>query len=162
MLWNSKSRHHHCFLTLFLIAFLIKPRVYNNSSMKNVIKRVKSVKLLTQFRKSFFGAGRWWGGTKKGPPPWNLSHISYSDETRRSYTLPKENLKLIWIRWHTPWVLVTSAFFHRKSANFAISRNTDTDCRYLISNSFNFSWIFKDCFNKHGYKFDDVSKNCYP
>ena len=33
---------------------------------------------------------------------------------------------------------------------------------YRISNSFNFSWVFKDCFNKNGYSFDDVSKNGYP
>ena len=33
---------------------------------------------------------------------------------------------------------------------------------YIISNSFNFSWVFKDCFNKHGYNFDDVSKKDYP
>ena len=29
----------------------------------------------------------------------------------------------------------------------------------IISNSFNFFGVFKDCFNKHGYNFDDVSKN---
>ena len=32
---------------------------------------------------------------------------------------------------------------------------------YLISYSFNFSWVFKDLFNKHGYNFDDASKNGY-
>ena len=33
---------------------------------------------------------------------------------------------------------------------------------YIISNSFYFSWIFKDFFNKHGYNFDDASKNGCP
>ena len=33
---------------------------------------------------------------------------------------------------------------------------------YIISNSFKFSWVFKDFFNKHCYNFDDVSKNGYP
>ena len=33
---------------------------------------------------------------------------------------------------------------------------------HIFSNSFNFSWVFKDCFNKNGYNFDDVSKNGYP
>ena len=28
---------------------------------------------------------------------------------------------------------------------------------YIISNYFNFFWVFKDCLNKHGYNFDDVS-----
>ena len=31
----------------------------------------------------------------------------------------------------------------------------------IISNFFNFSWFFSNCFNEHGYNFDDVSKNNY-
>ena len=38
---------------------------------------------------------------------------------------------------------------------------TQTAFWYIISNSYNFFWVFKDCFNKHGYNFDDVSKNGY-
>ena len=30
---------------------------------------------------------------------------------------------------------------------------------YIISNSFNFSWVFNNCFEKHGYNFDDARKN---
>ena len=30
---------------------------------------------------------------------------------------------------------------------------------YIIYNSFTFSLVFNNCFNKHGYNFDDVSKN---
>ena len=37
-------------------------------------------------------ANRWQG---EGPPPQNLSHISYNEETWHSYTLPKEDLKNI-------------------------------------------------------------------
>ena len=33
---------------------------------------------------------------------------------------------------------------------------------YIISNSSNFSCVFKDHFTKHGLNFDDVSKNGYP
>ena len=67
----------------------------------------------------------WWA--KKAPSPKNLSQISCNDETWHSYILPKEDAKKIWITWHTPWVLLTSAFFQRKS-NFPISKNTDIDC----------------------------------
>ena len=42
-------------------------------------------------------------------------------------------------------------FFRRKSVNFAISKNTDID-----------GILIHDCFNSHGYNFDDVSKNDYP
>ena len=30
-----------------------------------------------------------------------------------------------------------------------------------MSNSFNFSRVFKEFFNKNGYNFDDISKNSY-
>ena len=68
----------------------------------------------------------------KAPLPKTL-HISYNDEAWHSYTSPKEYPKSVWITWHTPWFLLTSAFFHWKSANFAMSRNTDIDC-ILIHN----------------------------
>ena len=48
-----------------------------------------------------------------------------------SYTLAKEDPKNIQIMWHTTCVLLTSASFLRKWANFAISRNTDIDCVLL-------------------------------
>ena len=61
----------------------------------------------------------------------------------------------ILITWHTLWVLLTSAFFHQKIATFLMLRNTYQDCTlYIISNSFNFSWVFSDFLDKHGYNFD--------
>ena len=54
------------------------------------------------------------------------------------------------------------SIFHRKSANFATSRNPHIDWILIYNfNFFNFSWVFSNCFKKHGYKFDDVSKNNY-
>ena len=53
------------------------------------------------------------------------------------YILLKEDTKNIWITCHTPWVLLTAAFFHWKSANFGISRNADIDC-ILVHNFYSF------------------------
>ena len=58
---------------------------------------------------------------------WGCSHISYNDETWNNCTLSKEDPKNIWITWHNLWVLLTSVFFRRKSANFAISGNKPFD-----------------------------------
>ena len=106
--------------------WLINPVVWN------------SISSLTLFRMGFFGAahglGRW--GGLKGPSLWNLWHISYNDEAWHSYTLPKEDLKNIWITWHALWILLTSGFFHCKSANFAISRNTDI--YWILKHNFQF------------------------
>ena len=55
---------------------------------------------ITLFRIDLFEAAHGWraregGGHKKAPLPWNLSHISYKDETWDSYTLPKEDRKKV-------------------------------------------------------------------
>ena len=51
------------------------------------------------------------------------------------------------------------SIFHQKSANYVISRNTDTDD--ILVHSF-FSWVFKYFFNKHAYNFDDFNKMAAP
>ena len=69
-----------------------------------------------------FGAAHGWGAPKSVTHiNTNMSHhtvISHNsvthinnDETWHTYTLPKEDTKNIWITWHTPWVLLISAFF---------------------------------------------------
>ena len=118
--------------------------------------------LLTLFRMGFFGAAHGWGGGLFGPPSvksatqilqwWNLAQLY----------LAREVPKNAWITWHSPWILLASAFFHRKSANFSTSRNPHIDWILIYYFNFlNFSWVFSNCFNNHGYKFDDVSKNNY-
>ena len=67
-----------------------------------------------------------WEGLKR-PSLTKICHTYPTMMKLGNYTLPKEDPK-IWIMWHTPWILCRSGFFHRKSANFAISRNTDIDC----------------------------------
>ena len=62
------------------------------------------------------------------------------------YTLRKKDLKNIWIMWHTPWLLLTSAIFHRKSSNLAISRNKCIDCilmQFLIILTFRKIFLIK-------------------
>ena len=70
---------------------------------------------------------------------WNLVHLY----------LPKLNPINIWITWNTPWVLMTSTFFRRKSANFAISRNIDIDWIFIDTIIFKFHWVFKDGQKSH-------------
>ena len=108
------------------------------------------------------------GGSKSTPTLKSVTHILqwWNLAQRRyliPYTLPKEDPKNIWITWHTSWVLLTSTFFHRKLASFAISRSTDIDLFwYIISIYFNFSSVFIGCYNKHVWNFDDVRKMATP
>ena len=48
-----------------------------------------------------------------------------------------------------PFSSADISIFHCKSADFAISRNT-VAIWYIISNSFNIAWVFKDFLNKYG------------
>ena len=70
-----------------------------------------------------------WGWVAKRSP--SLQSVT----AWHSYNYPKEDWKVMWITWRTPGVLLTSAFFHRKSVNFAASRKTDVDS-ILIHNFF--------------------------
>ena len=72
----------------------------------------------------FRGCSRW-GGTKSPLPK-----IWYS------YILHKEDPTIMQITWHIPWVLLTSAFLHPKSAIFVISINTNVDCILMYNFSF--------------------------
>ena len=99
-------------------------------------KAFKKQRPLTLFRMGFFRAayGCWVGGGAERPPSLKFFH-TYPTMMKLGTVIPypKKIWKNLWITWHSPWVLLTSAFFHQKSANFAISRNRYIDC-ILIHN----------------------------
>ena len=73
-----------------------------------------------------------------------MSHISYSDETWDSYSLPKEDPKNIRTTWHTAWFLLTSPFFNRDQQILLYQEiQIYIAFWYIIPNSFNFSWVLK-------------------
>ena len=113
----------------------------------------------------FFGAAH--GGLFTPTPPTRLTKICYIYPTMmklgKSYRLPKEDQKIYINHVTHPMNFADISIFHRKLANFAISRNTDIDCNLIHNSQFSNSYlVFKYFFNKHGYNFDDVSKNGYP
>ena len=74
----------------------------------------------------FWGCSRMWG-TFLGPNSLkSVTHILQWWNLAQLY-LTSGRSKNIQITWHIPLVLLTSAFFHQKSAKFATSRNKDID-----------------------------------
>ena len=71
------------------------------------------------------------GGQKGLPSLKSVTHIN--EENWHTYTLTKEGPKNTLITWHISYVVLTSVLFHRRSANFAISRNTDIDCILILN-----------------------------
>ena len=108
--------------------------------------------IINLFRMGIFGAAHGWGRAKSPPPSslksvtqilqwWNLAIIPYLKKIQKIYESrdtrkvmkkkkigKKKKQKLIIKKNNNiPWVQLTSAFFHQKSANFVISKNTDID-----------------------------------
>ena len=109
--------------------------------------------VLILFRMGFLGAAHGCGGrgrAKRAPSLESVTHILQWWNLTQLYLAQRRSKKYMNHATHL-LSLLTSAFFHRKSVNFAISRNTDIDCILIhISIYFNFSWVFIDCYNKHG------------
>ena len=74
-------------------------------------------------------------------------------ETWHSYTLPKEDRKKYMNHVTHPLSSAVLSIFNRKSANFAISENTNIDCILVIPNSFKFFLSLQRFFDKLGYSF---------
>ena len=62
----------------------------------------------------------------------------------RGITLPKDDLKRYEPRNTSPEFWWHQHFFTGNHQIIVISRKTDIDCTLIISNSFKFSWVFKD------------------
>ena len=85
------------------------------------------------------------GGFKKVSPLPKICLIYFTIMKLDSYTLLKENTENVWIKWPNPWVLLASAFFNQKPANFAVSRSTDILCMLVHNfNAFNFFQPFNN------------------
>ena len=115
------------------------------SQMKNGNALVPSPLLQKQPLEVFFnpiqdelfrGCSRMAGGQKGPPSLRSVTHIRQWWKLAQLYLTRRRSKKYMNHVTH-PWVLLTSAFFHQKSANFAISRNTDIDC-ILIHNFYLF------------------------
>ena len=107
-------------LLFFIFPSSLKAHQINGSSIKCG---------LTLFRMGIFGAAHGWEGGKRPPTLKSVTHI-YNEETWHSCTYLKE-IKKYMKHVTYPRLLLSSAFFHRKSANFIISRNTDIDCNLI-------------------------------
>ena len=85
------------------------------------------VHVLILFRMGFFWAAYRWGGTFWPPSLKSVTHILQWWNLAQLYLTSGKSPKYIYITWHIPLVLLTSTFFHQKSAKFATSRNEDID-----------------------------------
>ena len=117
---------------------------------------------LTLFRMGFFGAAHGWGVGFLPPLP-KIRHtypammkpgtvIPYLRKIQKIYQSRDTSLEFC---WHQHFFTGYQQILLHQEIHIYIG------IWKIIYNSFNFSWVFSNCFNKHGYSFDDVSKNNY-
>ena len=124
---------------------------------------------LTLFRTGLLGAVHGWGGGSKKPLPRtptslkSVTHILQWWNLAQLY-LTSSRSKNIWITWHTtPLEFCWHQHFFIGNQQILQYQEIQAQitCWYIISNSFNLFWVFKDYFNENGCNFDDASKNGY-
>ena len=119
--------------------------------------------ILTLFRMGFFGAARRWGGGVFLDPLPKIHHtyptmmqlgtvIPYLRKIQNMYKSRDTSLEFC---WHKHFFTGNQQILLHQEIHIQIG------FWYIISNYFNFSWVFSIFFNKHGYNFDDVSKHIY-
>ena len=110
------------------------------------------------------GTAHGWGGGQKCPPLPKICH-TYLTMMKLGTTIPYlKKIQKINESCDTPPEFCWRQFSFTRNQQISKYQEIQTQIAFwfIISNSFNFSWVFKDFFNKPGYNFDDVSKNCYP
>ena len=117
-------------------------------------------RMLTLFRMGFFGCCSRMGGDLFGP----LSKICHTYTAmmkcdtvipflRKIQKIYKSRDTSIEFSWHQHFFTWNQQILPHQKMEIYIG------FWCIISSSLKFSWIFNNCFNKHGYNFDDISKN---
>ena len=118
---------------------------------------------LTLCRMGFFGAPHGWGEAKKSPLP-KICHtypammklflvIPYLRKTPKKYKSRDIPLEFC---WYQHFVIINQQVLLYQEIQMQIA------FWYIMSNYCNFSWVFKDFYNKHVYNFGDVNQDGYP
>ena len=125
---------------------------------------MQDLPMLTLSRMGSFWAAHGWGAGGQTPPPlplpylksvthflqwWNLAVTPYLKRIQKIYESRDKSPDFC---WHQHFFTGDQKILLYQEIEIYIT------FWYIISNSFNFSWVSKHCFNKHDCNFDDVSK----
>ena len=112
--------------------------------------------ILTLFRIDFFGDAHGWGDQKS---PLSKSCHTYPTMMKLDIVIPYRKK----ILWHTPWVLLTSAFF-TKNQHILLYQEIQIQIAfwYITSIYRNFLWVFIDRYNKTWLRFSWCQQNWPP
>ena len=135
-------------------------RITPNTDTFYAVIVVTTPKPLTLFRMGFFGAAHGSGGGGGLP---KISHtyptmiklgtvIPYLRKIQKKYKSRDTSFEFCWHQHFFTWN--QQILLHQETQIW-------TGFWFINSNYFYFSWVFHNCFNKHGYNLNDVSKTGY-
>ena len=105
-------------------------------------------RLLTLFKMGFFGAPHGWGGQKRPPLP--KICCTYPTMMKLGTVIPyRKKIQKIYDSRDTLLEFCWQQHFFTGNQQILLYQEIQIQIpfRYIISNSSNFSWVFKDCFN---------------
>ena len=100
----------------------------------------------------FFGAAHGWGGPKRPPLP-KICH-TYPTTIKLGTVIPYlKKIQKIYESCDTPLEFCWHQHFFTENQQILLCQEIQIKIAfwYIISNSFNIFWVFKDYFNKHGH-----------
>ena len=114
---------------------------------------------LSLFRMGIFGAAHGWGPKRPLPPLPKICH-TYPSMVKLGTVIPYlKKIQKLYKSCDTPTEFCWYQHLFTGNQQVLQYQEIQIPFRYIISNSSNFSWVFKDCFDKHCHNRDDVSKN---
>ena len=121
--------------------------------------------ILTLFRMGIFGGAHGRGGGRQNDLPLPKICHRYPTMMKLGTVIPYlKKIQKIYESRDTPPEFCWQQHFFIGNQQILLYQEIQINIAFwcIISNSFNFSWIFEYFFNKPGYNLDDVRKNGYP
>ena len=126
------------------------------------IKRWAYIFVLNLLKMSLFGAPHGWEWWGQKTPLLKTCHTPPTAMKLDTVILCLKKTQKYIINITQPLSSTGISISWQEISKFALSRNKDTNWILItVFNYFIFLQVFKSCFNKYGYHFDDVSKNGY-
>ena len=123
-----------------------------------IISLFCAINIFNFIQDGFFRGCSWVGVAKRSPFP-KICH-TYPTKMKLGTFIPYlKKFQEIYESRDTPLAFCWHQHFFNRNQQILLYQGIQISFWYIISISFNFPWVFKDCFRKHGNNFDDVSKN---
>ena len=139
---------------LFVSQIQVKTRTATHEKISEFLICIELIICLNLFRVGCFGAAHGCGGAKR-PLLHKICHIYPAMMKLSTVTPYLKKVQTIYESRDAPLEFSWNQHFFTRNQQILLYQEIQIQIAiwYTISYSFDFSWVFKDCSNKHGYNF---------